>query len=69
MREMDKSNRPNSDEILSEINRDALNLNNVIECEQYKESKKTFVNDVKIEECFHLYFIQEKFKKFNKDNQ
>jgi hypothetical protein len=62
MRAEEKEERPNFDEIVGEINREVVKLNDIIDCEQYKESKKKFANDVTIDECFHLYFIQEKLK-------
>jgi hypothetical protein len=62
MRALEKEERPNFDGIIGEINREALKLNDIIDCQQFKESKKKFANDVTIAECFHLYFIQEKLK-------
>jgi hypothetical protein len=57
-----KNNRLNIDDILSKINLEVLGLKDILDCEQYKESKKKFPNEVTIDGCFHLYFILEKLK-------
>ncbi len=61
-RSLIKEFRPNCEEILSDDIFKNLTLDNAVECQQFKESKRKFENFSKIDECFHLYFIQEKFR-------